>query len=137
MFDSRKIADLIIPVVQPLTVEMPLGTAVDIILSANVVGLPVVDADHHVIGFLSEHDCLHSLTSSSYYCDDRLTGDVMHVDPITVSPELTAIELSELMSLQKPKIYPVTENDKLIGLVTRRQLIIELRRVMKNSRVTV
>ncbi len=47
----------------------------------------------------------------------------MHADVLTVSPNDSIIELADVMSGQKPKIYPVVEDGRLIGVITRRDVL--------------
>jgi CBS domain-containing protein len=47
----------------------------------------------------------------------------MRSDVLTVSPEDSIIELAEVMSGQKPKIYPVVNNGQLVGVITRRDVL--------------
>ncbi len=138
MLDQKQVRDLMVPVIHPLRGDMSLADAVDLILASGMAGLPVVNEQHAVIGFLSEHDCLRYLVSSSYYCDNRIqVEDIMHPQPLCVSPGDSVLELAQQMSKAQPKIYPVVENSKLAGLITRRQLMMELNRMLKTVKVKI
>lgn len=138
MLDQKQVRDLMVPVIHPLRGDMSLADAVDLILASGMAGLPVVNEQHAVIGFLSEHDCLRYLVSSSYYCDNRIqVEDIMHPQPLCVSPGDSVLELAQQMSKAQPKIYPVVENNKLAGLITRRQLMMELNRMLKTVKVKI
>ncbi|MGB0361276.1 MAG: CBS domain-containing protein, partial [Endozoicomonas sp.] len=91
--------------IQPLSPGSDLGEAVAQLLSANVSGLPVVDADQRLVGFLSEFDCIPHLISCSYHCDHRIqVKDVMHKDPLSISPEDSVIDIAQKMTGNKPKV---------------------------------
>lgn len=138
MLQNKLIGDLMVPVAHPLTGTMPLSQAVDRILSSGQIGLPVLDEQQAVIGFLSEHDCLRYLVSSSYHCDSRVqVQDIMHREPLCVAPGDSIIDLAQQMSQNKPKNYPVVERGKLVGLVTRRQLMMELNRLLRECKVAI
>lgn len=138
MLPQKQIRDLMLPVAHPLTGTMPLSRAVDLILASGQLGLPVVDDHHTVVGFLSEHDCLRYLVSSSYYCDSRIqVQDIMQTEPLCVAPGDSVIDLAQQMSKTKPKNYPVVDRGKLVGLITRRQVMIELNRMLRECKVAI
>jgi predicted transcriptional regulator len=48
----------------------------------------------------------------------------MHEDALSVSPEMSIIELADMMKVGKPKMYPVVDDkDKLVGVITRRDVL--------------
>ncbi|MBQ0756505.1 MAG: CBS domain-containing protein [Amphritea sp.] len=120
----------------PLTEEMSLPQAVDHLMTSNMLGLPVVDNNKRLTGFLSEHDCIPYLLGDSYHCDSHvLVKDMMQRDPLTVKPSNTVLELAQIMATNKPKIYPVVENGILVGLVKRGQVMAALNQQLKQCRV--
>lgn len=109
-----------------------LTEVVEILLRQRTTGLPVVDAEGKVVGFISEQDCLRSLLVSSYHHEGAVrVEDVMFNSPLTVKPDDSVVEAAELMVRQKPKIYPVIDNaGQLVGVLHRGQVL----EVLKNSR---
>ena len=111
---------------RPVTFEpkMSLTQALEKLLASKQIGGPVVDETHKVVGFLSEQDMIHKLLKVGYYCQDTHTvEECMRPDVLTVSPEDSIIELADVMAGQKPKIYPVVENGRLAGVITRRDVL--------------
>ncbi len=53
--------------------------------------------------------------------------DVMHGKPITVPPDLTAEDLLERFAAHDVEAFPVTEGDRLVGMVTKLDLLRSLR----------
>jgi CBS domain-containing protein len=51
----------------------------------------------------------------------------MFNEPLTVAPDDSIIEMARQMIAHKPKIYPVVEEGKLIGLITRADVLRALR----------
>ncbi|OTW27676.1 hypothetical protein BA746_28510, partial [Vibrio parahaemolyticus] len=78
-----------------------------------------------VVGFLSEQDLLDKLVKASYHCQDTHTvQECMHEDVLSVSPEMSVIELADMMKVGKPKMYPVVDDrGKLVGIITRRDVL--------------
>lgn len=105
--------------------EMPIETAVSKLLASKEIGGPVLDDRGHVIGWLSEQDCLSKMLAASYYCElVALVEDVMVNTPLTVKATMSIIDLAQLMLSAKPKIYPVIdENNKFIGLISRKDVL--------------
>ncbi len=107
----------------------PLVDVVGVLVEGKTTGLPVVDGDGKVVGFVSEQDCIHSLLESSYFCEGNpVVDDVMHAEPLTVKPSDSVLDLARSMGRDKPKVYPVVESGTLVGLVTRNDVLNALRR---------
>jgi len=52
----------------------------------------------------------------------------MHNEPLTLRQDTAIVDVAQMMLAQKPKIYPVVdENDKLLGILERSQVLIALR----------
>ena len=109
-----------------------LTEVVDALLQHKFTGLPVVDSQNKVVGFVSEQDCLRKLLISSYHCEGALVvEDFMHDQPLTVKEDDPAVNVAELMVTEKPKIYPVVDAQGILtGLLTREQVL----RALKDSR---
>ncbi|WMN58495.1 CBS domain-containing protein [Pseudoalteromonas xiamenensis] len=104
--------------------SMELTQALDAMNNYGVFGTPVIDQAGYLIGFISEQQMLKPLLDNSYFCNGQLAvGDLMSTEPLSVSPEMNVVDLAQLMDGNKPKIYPVVENGKVIGLVTRGRVI--------------
>ncbi len=104
---------------------------------------PVVDKNRKVIGIVTESDLLqmfHSnmpiVTVGSAMLREVLKSgaktveDIMTRRPVTVSPGTTLGEAINLMTAHKVRRLPVVEKDKLVGLLSLRD-IIELYRVIR------
>lgn len=109
-----------------------LTEVVEQLLKHKASGLPVIDENQRVVGFVSEQDCLRKLLVSSYHCEGSLIVDeFMHDQPLTVSEDDSVVNVAEMMVTQKPKIYPVVDGQKrLVGMLSRHQVL----RALKDSR---
>ena len=90
----------------------------------RLIGSPVVDENQKIVGFVSEQDCIKKMLDSSYYCQTAPTvAEVMRTDVLMVEPDDSIIEIASKMMEGKPKIYPVVVNRKLVGIISRTELL--------------
>jgi CBS domain-containing protein len=111
-------------------------------LQHHVSGLPVVDAAGKLTGIVSEGDFIRRNEigtqrkrgrwlrvllgdSAVDYIQEhgRKVSDVMTSDPITVSEDATLEEIVDTMETNGVKRLPVMRGDKLVGLVSRANLM--------------
>ena len=124
MSTSIRVRDVMISPSPYVKHHTPLGEVVDILLRNRVMGLPVVAEGGAVVGFVSEQDCIHSMLVSSYHCEGAPNvDDVMHNEVLAVSPEQNIVDLAQNMGKNKPKLYPVIDDGKLVGLITRSSIL--------------
>ena len=113
--------------VQPrliLTPDTSITKAVEQMLAANVIGAAVVDEQQKVIGYISEQDCLRFMIADSYYVEERgMVRDVMKPDVLFAEPDMSVLDLAQLMCGSKPKKYPVCKDGKLVGVITRSDVL--------------
>lgn len=128
--ESLKVKDYMTLQAVTFTPEMSLSAALDKVMNSNYLGGPVLGKNKEVIGFLSGQDLLEKLVKVSYYCQDtHIVSDCMHPEVLSVTSDTSIIELADMMRVGKPKVYPVIDNGKLVGIITRRDV---LRAVAKN-----
>ncbi|MGM0783528.1 MAG: CBS domain-containing protein [Pseudomonadota bacterium] len=93
-------------------------------------GVPVVDSHDHLIGFISEQDVLGKVLESAYLNDEPpLVNELMRHEVLSVTPTKSITDLAQEMLGPKPKVYPVTEQKRLVGIVTRRDVLSALLRM--------
>ncbi|KPQ30601.1 MAG: CBS-domain-containing membrane protein [Marinobacter excellens HL-55] len=124
---SLKISEVMWNHIEPIRCGTPLGKVVKALLDNHVTGLPVVDDRRQVLGFVSEQDCIHALLVSNYHDEgDPIVDDVMFHQPLTVTPDMSVIDLAQNLGAGKPKVYPVVDHGKLVGIVTRTAILSQL-----------
>lgn len=98
--------------------------AVEKMQKFDVSGGPVISDSGEIIGFLSEQDCIQQLLKASYHCEMTATvTDLMQTEVLTVTPEMNIIDLALKLTVRKPKLYPVVSGNKVVGVISRREVI--------------
>lgn len=100
--------------------------AVERLLQSKSSGGPVIDENRKVIGFLSEQDCIRAMLSSTYHSgeESKNVSEVMQKDVLTKKSYDSILQVAEEMSANKPKVYPVVNDDgELVGSINRTNII--------------
>lgn len=100
--------------------------AVEKLLQSKSSGGPVLNDLKEVIGFLSEQDCLKAMLSSTYHSGEASVNvsELMKLNVLTVRPYDSILEIADNMSGNKPRVYPVTDDDNhLVGTIDRTNII--------------
>ncbi|TKB44762.1 CBS domain-containing protein [Thalassotalea mangrovi] len=94
-------------------------------LKTKQIGGPVVNASGQLVGFLSESDVLAKMLQTSYYSEHMAdVSQLMRTDVLTMKPYTSIVELAQTMLQQKPKVYPVTDDDgNLLGTISRNDVL--------------
>lgn len=111
---------------RPITfkADMMVQAAVEKFLNSHQLGGPVVDDKGHLLGWISEQDCIAVMLKEAYHCEQvAQVKDVMRKEVLTVGPDTSILALAEMMLGQKPKIYPVVEKGKLLGVINRHNVM--------------
>lgn len=113
--------DIMSRTVVSISPEALLQDAMDLILECGVSGLPVVDSQGDLVGIISEADlCLQgvqnsAVTQSVEECMTRVVSTVdenAHVDTIV-----------EMLLGKNIRRVPVVANQKIVGIVSRRDIV--------------
>jgi predicted transcriptional regulator len=84
----------------------------------------VVDSQGHLDGWVSEQDCIAVMLKEAYHCEQvAQVRDVMRKEVLAVGPDTSILDLAEMMMGQKPKIYPVVEEGRLLGVISRHDVM--------------
>ncbi|MFB7265875.1 CBS domain-containing protein [Streptomyces nojiriensis] len=125
-----KVGDLMTDEVVAVVSATSFKDVAKLLAQHDISGLPVVDDEDRVVGVVSESDLLirqgtpvapHSETSS---IAEVTAGEVMSTPAVTVHAEETAADAARLMTRRNVERLPVVdEEDRLVGIVTRRDLL--------------
>ena len=107
------------------TPDMVIEEASFRLLKTKQLGGPVIDETKKLIGYLSESDLLKNMLASSYHREHIANvADIMQCDVLSVKPYGSVVELAQQMLDDKPKIYPVVDDDGiLLGTISRNDVL--------------
>ncbi|WP_045859313.1 CBS domain-containing protein [Teredinibacter purpureus] len=101
--------------------------AVSLFMRERIPGAPVINDEKTLIGFISEQDCIKEMLNDVFYCEESpAVTAVMSRNVRTVSPNASILEIAEAMSKAPPKNYPVVNEGKLVGLLSRKHILTAL-----------
>jgi CBS domain-containing protein len=128
--DLPTAADIMVSRVEAFPPNTDIADAIGTLLSRGYSGAPVVDDKGRPIGVLSEHDCARVLAVSIY--EGWPTGTVADhmtkpIDTVELHTDLLA--LASRFSEGRHRRLLVVDEGKLVGLITRRDLVRALDRV--------
>jgi CBS domain-containing protein len=136
--------DLMRQPVVTITPEAPISAAIALMLERRLSGLPVVESDGRLVGIVSEGDLLRRvelgtetrrprwleiLRGAGRAAEDfvrshgRKVHEVMTSEPITIDPEASLADIVERMARHGIKRLPVIEKGRVVGMVTRADLL--------------
>jgi len=124
----RDFMDTVVPTVRP---EMPILEAVDFLLANHVTGAPVVNEEGTLLGMFTEKDCLRLLSIG--VDGDRPTGtvkDFMTTKTDSVGPEMNVYFVAGLFLGANYRRFPVVEKGKLVGAITRFDILRSIRKAL-------
>jgi len=99
-----------------LTAQQSATSALLALSTDKVRGAVVVNADKHLVGFVSEQDLLRSWWANDFELDSELTvNEVMQTEVLSVTPEQSVSELIEFMTVDKTILYPVSDSGVLLS----------------------
>ena len=85
-------------------------------------GMPVADTDGRAVGVITEADIIRALLEGQRL-ENLTAGQVMTGPALTVDAKAPLEEVMKCLVEHKIVRVPVTEDDKLIGIIARRDLI--------------
>jgi CBS domain-containing protein len=145
-------ADIMTHPAVTLAEDASLADAIRIMVGRNISGLPVVDRQQHLVGVLTEGDLLRrvevgtadrhwsgmwnflrgpGLNAEEYVrANSRRVADLMTRDPVSVTASTSLDNVVGLMERKHIKRLPVLEDDRIIGVISRADVLRAVSRVL-------
>lgn len=137
-------ADLMTTEVVTVDTASTVKEAADLMLKCRVSGLPVLDAHGNLAGIVSEGDLIRRTelgterkrgALSRFFTDAEIlaneyvrshttkVADVMTMAVITARPEMKLGAVADLMETHRIRRVPIVDKNRLVGIVSRRDLV--------------
>jgi CBS domain-containing protein len=149
-----KAADVMTLGAATIRADALIAEAVRLMLQHRISGLPVLDADGRLVGIVTEGDFLRRsethterrrprwlelllgrgrLADEYVHSHGRKVEEVMTADVVTVTESTPLEEVVRLMERHRIKRVPVVSGDKVVGIVSRANLLHALARLSEVS----
>jgi CBS domain-containing protein len=106
--------------------DQPIQDVIDIIVNKKISGAPVLDDQQHLVGLISEKDCLRLIVDQAYHnmpAETRKVSDYMTAKVQTLSPKTNVVEAAMAFLNSPIRRFPIVENGMLVGQVSRRHIL--------------
>jgi CBS domain-containing protein len=106
--------------------DQPIQDVIATIVDKKISGAPVLDDQNHLVGMISEKDCLRLIVDQAYHnmpAETRKVSDYMTVKVQTLSPKTNIVEAAMEFLNSPIRRFPIVENGMLIGQVSRRHIL--------------
>ncbi len=98
--------------------------AVAFLLKHKISGAPVVDNDKHLVGVISEKDCLNLLAKGvGGNVPHGSIAEFMTTEVETISPDMDLYYAAGLFLKRNYRRFPVVEDGVLVGQISRRDIL--------------
>jgi CBS domain-containing protein len=133
------VRDVMTTEVVTVTPKASVKHATELLDEHHVTALPVVDGDGRLVGVLSEADVLRDgllpdptkreiRTAVSGRTESLRVKDVMTTMPVSVAADSDLAEAAQLLVDTQVKSLPVVEHERLVGIISRSDVIAMLAR---------
>jgi CBS-domain-containing membrane protein len=140
-----RVCDVMTRSVVTTTTATPIKDAAGVLAGHGITSLPVIDETDQLVGVLTEADVVRGRIppdprrrarrgSQADPPPPTTVGEVMSSTPLTSHPETDAAELaSTMIDRGRLRSVPVVDEDRLVGIITRRDLV---RTIARNDALT-
>ncbi len=104
--------------------DVEITAATECLINHDISGMPVLDGHGRLVGILTERDCMKVALHAGYHdVPYGLVKDYMSPNPESVSPEQSVLALAEKFIYGRFRRYPVLDNGRLVGVISRRDVL--------------
>jgi len=115
--------------------DQNINDVMETILKQRITGGPVTDENGNLIGIISDTDLMHVIGDSRYHnmpIGDRTVADYMSKQVSTIDAEADIFDAAARFLKTGHRRFPVIEEGKLIGQISRMDVIIAATNLKKN-----
>jgi CBS domain-containing protein len=124
------VSDFMDKYVDTLSPDTDIRDAVDFLLEKRITGVLVANGKKQLVGILTEYDCLRLLTMGDAQHDIPIgkVRDFMTPDVQTIPPSMDIYYAAGLFVSSKVRRFPVVENGRIVGAITRFDILRAVKR---------
>jgi len=126
---TTKAADIMTTTVITVKKDMLLTDTIALLLRWHISAMPVVDLENKMVGIVSEIDLV-NLTFDGNAADTTIE-EVMVTDIVSFSPNTELADLVQTFSKKHLRRVPIIDKGKVVGIVSRRDILREILRRYK------
>lgn len=124
MLKSIKVSDYMAASLVTFSPDMDMRLAISHLIEKRISGAPVVDDHGNLVGVLSEQDCMKVALSAGYHEDfGGQVRDYMSEKVTTIDADTSILKLAQLFIDSPFRRYPVLRNSRLVGQISRRDVL--------------
>ena len=127
MILKRTAKDIMTDTVIVAKEDMIVTEAIKLLLRWHISGLPVLDGEGKLVGIITEHDLMNFAISGD--AADTKVSNIMTTSIETYSPDTLVVEVINHFAARRIRRIPVVENGKVVGIISRRDILRELSRI--------
>ena len=124
MATAAKVRDYMATRLVTLSPETEILRAVNTLLKHDIASAPVLDEDLNLVGILTERDCIRVALNAGYHSEyGGQVSDYMSKDVQTIAADDGIVDAAKLFFGQRFHRYPVMEDGRLVGFLSRRDVM--------------
>lgn len=121
---EMRVRDIMVTKPVLFTRDMDLLDAVSVLIDRRISGAPVVDERGNLVGVLTERDFLKAALVAGYHGESGgCVADYMTHEVQAVNADDSLLDVAMGFAETKYRGFPVMEDNRVVGYVTRRQVL--------------
>jgi acetoin utilization protein AcuB len=143
--ETLRVGDRMTRPVTTVRADTLVSGAVELMRSRRIRHLPVVDRNRRLVGIVTDRDLRQvlfgpivqaRLAAATDALRDLTVGDVMTWGAVRVTPGTSVRHAARLMHESKVGALPVVEADRVVGILTERDVLAAFREILDESVVS-
>jgi CBS domain-containing protein len=122
---SKRIREAMTADPESIAPRAPVSEAAQLMRSANVGSLPVVEGGR-LVGVVTDRDIAVRVVADGHDPNAITVGQVTSAEPVTVEPEHLLEDALRLMARHQVRRLPVVEEGQLVGIVAQADVALEV-----------
>lgn len=124
MLQSITVKDYMTKNLVTLSPDMEILQAARVLVENAISGAPVIDERGNLVGMLTEKDCLKVAFHATYHGEwGGRVSEYMSQQVKTIEADTSIADLTELFLIDPHRRYPVMEDNRLVGQISRHDVL--------------